>query len=110
MKVFLIAILIVCLIGLIGMVFSLYMMNRNEKVAGLQLALVELSYKVLASYLTSLKDDSELDKEYYDKLCKYRDEICGISYNKMMWSLTRPLTIEEWLTDEQIKFLKLKFE
>lgn len=107
MKVFLIAFSIICLIGL---VFTLYMMNRNEKVGNFKLVLIELSYNVIASYLTSLKDDSELDKEYYDRLCKYRDEICGIPYNKMMWSLTRPLTIEEWLTDEQIKFLKLKFE
>jgi len=107
MKIFLIAILIICLIGI---VFSLYMMKRNEKVAKLQLELVELSYNVIRCYLNSLKDDSELDKEYYYKLCKYRDEICDISYNKMMWSLTRPLTIEEWLTEEQIAFLKLKFE
>jgi hypothetical protein len=107
MKVFLIVILIICLIGLI---FAFYMLYRNEKVAGLRLALVELSHNVLKRYLTSLKDDSELDKEYYNKLCKYRDEICGISYNRMFWSLTRPLTIKEWLTDEQIEFLKLKFE
>lgn len=107
MKVFLIVILIICLIGLI---FAFYMLIRNEKVAGLQLALVELSHNVITRYLTSLKDDSEFDKEYYDKLCKYRDEICDISYNRMFWSLTRPLTIKEWLTDEQIEFLKLKFE
>lgn len=97
-------------ICLIGLALSFYMLNRNEKVAGLQLALVKLSHNVLYDYLDSLKDDEEFDKEYYDKLCKYRDEICGISYDKMMWSLTRPLTIEEWLTDEQIEFLKLKFE
>lgn len=102
-------IIVVLSIGMIGMFFSFYMMNRNEKVAGLKLALVELSHNVLRRYLNSLKDDSELDKEYYDKLCKYRDEICGISYNKMMWSINRPLTIEEWLTEEQINFLKLKF-
>lgn len=107
MEVFLIVILIICLIGL---VFSFYMMYRNEKVGGLQLALIELSYNVLENYLKSLKDDSELDKEYYDKLVKCTQEICDIPYDKMMWSLTRPLTIEEWLTDEQIKFLKLKFE
>lgn len=100
------SILIICVLGII---FSFYMMIRNEKVGGLQLALVELSHNVLLRYLHSLKDDGELDKEYYDKLCKYRDEICGIPYNKMMWSLTRPLTIEEWLTDEQIDFLTLKF-
>ena len=106
METFIIVLFIICMIGIF---FSFYMMNRNEKVAGLQLALVELSHNVLKRYLTSLKDDSEFDKEYYDKLCKYRDEICGISYNEMMWSLNRPLTIEEWLTDEQIEFLKLKF-
>ena len=106
METFIIVLLIACGISIS---FSFYMMYRNEKVAGLQLALVELSHNVLLSYLTSLKDDSELDKEYYDKLCKYCDEICNISYNKMLWSLTRPLTIEEWLTDEQINFLKLKF-
>jgi hypothetical protein len=100
---------VMLVIGMLGIFFSFYMMNRNEKVGGLQLALVELSHNVLIHYLTSLKDDSELDKEYYDKLCKYRDEICEISYNKMLWSLTRPLTIEEWLTEEQIEFLKLKF-
>jgi len=100
---------VMLVIGMLGIFFSFYMMNRNEKVGGLQLALVELSHNVLIHYLTSLKDDSELDKEYYDKLCKYRDEICEISYNKMLWSLTRPLTIEEWLTEEQINFLKLKF-
>lgn len=102
-------IIVALVIYMIGIFFSFYMLNRNEKVAALQLLLVELSYNVLSSYLNSLKDDSELDKEYYDKLCKYRDGICGISYNKMMWSLTRPLTIEEWLTDEQIDFLTLKF-
>lgn len=107
MKVFLIAILIICLIGI---VFSLYMMKRNEKVAILKLELVELSYNIIKCYLNSLKDDSELNKEYYDKLCKCRDEICDIPYNKMLWSLIRPLTIEEWLTNEQIDFLKLKFE
>jgi len=106
METFIIIVFIICMLGIF---FSFYMMNRNEKVAGLQLALVELSHNVLTRYLTSLKDDIEFDKEYYDKLCKYRDEICGISYNKMMWSLTRPLTIEEWLTDEQIDFLALKF-
>jgi hypothetical protein len=86
------------------------MLNRNEKVGGLQLALVDLSYNVILNYLNSLKDDSEFNREYYDKLCKYRDEICSIPYDKMFWSITRPLTIEEWLTDEQIEFLKLKFE
>lgn len=101
-----IVVLVICMIGLF---FSFYMMNRNEEVAGLQLALVELSHNVLTRYLTSLKDDSEFDKKYYNKLCKYRDEICDISYNEMMWSFNRPLTIEEWLTDEQIEFLKLKF-
>lgn len=106
METFIIVLFVICMLGLF---FSFYMMNRNEEVAALQLLLVELSYNVLSGYLTSLKDDSELDKEYYDKLCKYRDEICSISYNKMMWSFTRPLTIEEWLTDEQIEFLKLKF-
>ena len=99
--------IIICLIGL---ALSFYCWNRNEKVAGLQLALIELSHNIIFDYLNSLKDDKELDKEYFSKLCKYRDEICGISYDKMMWSLTRPLTIEEWLTDEQIEFLKLKFE
>lgn len=107
MIVFLIAFLIICLIG-IG--FSFYMLIRNEKVADFQLTLVDLSHDVILSYLNSLKDDSEFDKEYYDKLCKYRDEICDISYNEMMWSITRPLTTEEWLTEEQIDFLKLKFE
>ena len=97
-------------ICLICLVLSFYMLIRNEKVASLQLALVEFSHNILFDYLNSLKNDEELDKEYYSKLCKYRDEICGISYDKMMWSLTRPLTIEEWLTDEQIEFLKLKFE
>ncbi len=106
METFIIVVLIICMLGIF---FSFYMMNRNEEVAALKLLLVELSHNVLASYLHSLKDDSEFDKEYYDKLCKYRDEICGISYDKMMWSVTRPLTIEEWLTDEQIDFLKLKF-
>lgn len=106
MEVFLIAILIICLIGLM---FAFYMLNRNEKVYSLQVALIELSFNVLGNYLNSIKDDSELDKEYYDKLCKYRDEICNISYNRMFWSLTRPLTLEEWLTNEQIEFLKLKF-
>lgn len=107
MKVFLIVILIICLIGLI---FAFYMLYRNEKVYRLQVALVELSHDVVLNYLHSLKDDSEFDKEYYNKLCKYRDAICDISYNRMVWSLTRPLTIKEWLTDEQIEFLKLKFE
>lgn len=107
MVIFLIAILIICLIGI---VFSFYMLVRNKKVAGLQLALVDLSHDVILRYLNSLKDDSEVDREYYDKLCNYRDKICGISYNKMLWSITRPLTIEEWLTDGQIEFLKLKFE
>jgi hypothetical protein len=107
MEVFLIAILIICSICI---VFSFYMMIRNEKVAGLKLALVELSYNVLENYLNSLKDDSELDREYYDNLVKCTQEICDIPYNKMFYSFTRPLTIEEWLTDEQIKFLKLKFE
>ncbi len=101
----------ICLIGLlISLALSFYMLIRNEKVAGLQLTLVKLSHNILSDYLNSLKDDEEFDKEYYSKLCKYRDEICNISYNKMMWSLTRPLTIEEWLTEEQIEFLKLKFE
>lgn len=103
---FIIVVFVICMLGIF---FSFYMMNRNEKVGGLQLALVELSHNVIISYLNSLKDDSELDKEYYDKLCKYRDEICKISYNKMLWSITRPLTIEEWLTEEQINFLTLKF-
>ena len=97
--------IIIPLICLIGIVFLSYMKNRYEKVAGLQLALIELSHNVIKRYLTSQK----FDKEYYDKLCKYRDEIYDISYNKILWSLTRPLTIEEWLTDEQIEFLKLKF-
>lgn len=101
---------ILIFIYLICLVFLFYMMIRNEKVAGLQLALVKLSHNVLSDYLDSLKDDEEFDKEYYDKLCKYRDEICNISYNKMLWSIARPLTIEEWLTDEQIEFIKLKFE
>ena len=107
MVVFLIAILIICLIGI---AFSLYMVIRNEKVAGLQLELVDLSHNVILSYLNSLRYDSELDRDYYDKLCKYRDEICDIPYSEMLLSITRPLTIEEWLTDEQIEFLKLKFE
>ena len=106
METFITVVFIICMLGLF---FSFYMANRNEKVAALQLVLIELSHDVLGRYLTSLKDDSELDKEYYNKLCKYRDEICDISYNEMMWSLRRPLTIEEWLTDEQIEFLKLKF-
>lgn len=106
METIIMVLLIICAIGL---PFSMYMMIRNERVAGFQLALVELSHNVLKNYLKSLKDDSELDIEYYNKLCKYRDEICDISYNKMMWSFTRPLTIEEWLTKEQIEFLKLKF-
>lgn len=106
METFITVVFIICMLGIF---FSFYMMNRNEKVAGLKLALNELSHNVLIRYLNSLKDDSELDKEYYDKLCKYRDEICDISYNKMMWSINRPLTIEEWLTEEQINFLKLKF-
>lgn len=101
---------VIIFICLNGLVLLFYMLIRNEKVGGLQLALVELSHNIIYDYLHSLKDDEEFDKEYYDKLCKYRDEICGISYDKMMWSLTRPLTIEEWLTDEQIEFLKLKFE
>lgn len=107
MKVFLIAILIICAIGI---VLSFYMMYRNEKVTDLKLALVELSYNVLENYLNPLKDDSEFDREYYDNLVKCTQEICGISYNEMLWSFTRPLTIEEWLTDEQIELLKLKFE
>lgn len=107
MKILIILIIFICLIGL---ALSFYILYRNEKVAGFRLALVELSHNIVFDYLNSLKNDEELDKEYYSKLCKYRDEICGISYDKMVWSLTRPLTIEEWLTDEQIEFLKLKFE
>lgn len=107
MVVFLNVFLIICLIGL---VFSFYMLNRNEKVVNFKLTLVDLSHDVVLNYLNSLEDDSELDREYYDNLCKHKYEICDISYDEMLWSLTRPLTIEEWLTDEQIEFLKLKFE
>jgi len=48
METFITVVFVICILGIF---FSFYMMNRNEKVGGLQLALSELSYNVLLSYL-----------------------------------------------------------
>lgn len=105
MKTILIISLIMCPIVIMYLIWILY---RNEKVGALQFTLVKLSYRVLENYLQSLKDDSELDIVYYNELRKQCDDICSISHNRMLYSF-RPLTIGEWLTKEQIDFLKLKF-
>lgn len=107
MEVFLTS-LIICSINII---LGLYMIYRNDKVANFKIMLGKLSHDIVLSYLYSLKSDEELNrnKEYYDRLCKCKNEICNISYDKMLWSL-KPLTIEKWLTKEQIEFLKLKFD
>ena len=93
------------------MLTAIYLLWRNNKVYNFRIKIIDDCHNVLNNFLDSLKDDEELYERYeeYKYLETKKDEILSKhSYESMLFSL-KPLKLERWYTEEEIKFMNLKF-
>lgn len=90
---------------------AIYLLWRNNKVYNFRIKIIDDCHNVLNNFLDSLKDDEELHERYeeYKYLETKKDEILSKhSYESMLFSL-KPLKLERWYTEEEVKFMNLKF-
>ncbi len=93
------------------LLFSLYMLYRNDKVFTFKTMLNDKSYKIVTNYLNSIPSE-DYNSDEREKVIHLRDiwfSITDISYHKMMWCFWKPLKEKYWLNKEQIDFLSGKY-
>lgn len=95
-------VLFICLSILL--VLSVYFLIRNNNVLYFRVTYVRNAYNYLHKTLHCCINEEDLN-EYY-KLCdKVNNAIDRYSYEKMLFSF-KPLKLEYWFTEEEIKYLK----
>ena len=86
-------VLIVCSIGLIS---SMYLLIRNKKVCEFRVYIVDLIYSKLCNMIA--------DEASYQDNSYLWDMLKDISYEEMLFSF-KPLKMECWFTEEELKLL-----
>ena len=86
------------------LVFSVYFLIRNDNVLYFRLNYVRNAYNYLRKTLYCCTNEEDLD-EYYKLRDRVNNAIDRYSYDKMLYSF-KPLKLEYWFTEEEIKYLK----
>lgn len=86
------------------LVFAVYFLIRNDKVLYFRLNYTRNAYNYLYKTLHCCIDEEDLD-EYYKLRNRVYNTIDRYSYNKILFSF-KPLKLEYWFTEEEIKYLK----
>lgn len=91
--------IVVVLFSLCGIVLLInqHLLYRNDKVGQFRLKLIDMAHMATRKAIHSGMDDIGRAYELCDKY----------SYEDMLYSL-KPLTLEAWYTEEEIKILKGK--
>ena len=98
---------LILLILLILAIFSLYLINRNNKVYYFNINLSNFLFDELKRILNTYKDDYEFyedEKNYYNIREKIQFLLDKHSYNKYLFSF-KPLKLEKWFTEEDLEFI-----
>ena len=98
---------LILLILLILAIFSLYLINRNNKVYYFNINLSNFLFDELKRILNTYKDDYEFhedEKNYYNIKEKIQFLLDKYSYNKYLFSF-KPLKLEKWFTKEDLEFI-----
>lgn len=88
--------LIMCTIGIIGFITSIYFFIRNNKVHKFRIYIVDLIH----SRACVMIDDGASHRDIFNLW----DMLDGISYEEMLFSF-KPLKMEYWFTEEELKLL-----
>ncbi len=86
-----------CCIAFSALVWNQYIIFRNEKVGQFRSRLLNMADNATWMAIRSGESEDDIKRAYglYDKY----------SYNDMLYSF-KPLTLEAWYTEEEIKILK----
>ena len=93
------------------MLFCCYALVRNERVGSFFLILNQRGYDILERYVVNYYEDTEEFQHEFERLKAIWAAMCCVSskrYNKMLLSF-KPLTEENWLTEEELLFLNTDF-
>ena len=98
---------------IIGVVFGfifgviLWGLVRNYNVYNFLTYINSVSHNILVNYLEKFYDDEEFKphKAEYENLKRICENINNISYSKVLLSFKRIDQLENWFTNEEIKFL-----
>lgn len=90
--------LILSCLGIVLLFFSTYMLCRNEKVKDFCLSLVDMAYEY---EIRRLKEYSECDKKRTEENA-FDWFVDKYSYKNFLYSF-KPLKLESWFTEEEIK-------
>lgn len=98
--------LVIAVLVLLSILCFYFCVYRNFEVYHFKMTLNRLVHTILVDYLDSdvwNTNPTEAERKYL-KMDAVGDSICFISYNRLLFSF-KSLTIENWLTAEQIDFL-----
>ena len=91
-------------IALVLLVFSVYFLIRNNNVFDFRINYGRKAYNYLYKTLRCCTNEKDID-EYYKLRDRVNNAIDRYSYDKMLFSF-KPLKLEYWFTEEEIKYLK----
>lgn len=96
---------------LLILIFSVYLLFRNNEVLALQLRITNGCYNYLIYYLDQFKNDADFI-EHLDEYKKEDSRVKEISerysYLRMLFDF-RPLTLEAWFEEDEVKLIE-KYE
>lgn len=104
-----ITLFVLCIIFLIMVALTWYLLIRNNYVRDFKLYLNDTGCDICMKYLNSIEEYTESEMLCHEKLRSIWLSIADISYDKMLFSF-KPLREEYWLTQEQQAFLNLRFD
>ena len=88
--------------------FGVYLLCRNERVHFFRITLNHITSGLILNFVKSFENDGEFTKHYseYEYLDKCRDNLWNKhTYTDMLLSF-KPLRLEKWYTDEEIRFMR----
>lgn len=99
--------LAITIILILMLCISTYILMRNVKVFKFKTKLNYICYNVCHNHSATITNYDNIDDyiREQDEMVRLWDSISDISWNKMVWSI-KPLKVEYWLNEEQLKFIK----
>ena len=100
--------IIILFLCAITLAFSIYFLIRNRKVYDFRINIYHSLYDSIINYLRGFTTDEEFAdhiNEYYELSNKVDAIKAKYSYDQMLCSF-KPLKLENWYSEEEIKFIK----